>query len=228
MKGYIYYIEGHKESEKQAQESYTSFKKYKWDVELRPGVTRFTVKQNEEFKRNIIEGSRLHNFKQENTNKYLTKISCAINHIQFWKEVVEKKEPMCFLEHDSICTMKAENYQFQDYLLLNAESVFRPPSKLGQQKYKDYNWPGFGINDFPNIYPLQYNKNNLWKNSMMAPGTGAYIISPKGAQKMLNAINKNGFDQSDFMINSYNIRMQYILPSPVTFNSVNLSTSYGL
>ena len=49
MKGYIHYIKGHKESEKQAQESYTSYKKYKWDEELRPGITRITVKQNKEF-----------------------------------------------------------------------------------------------------------------------------------------------------------------------------------
>jgi len=228
MKGYIYYISGHKESEKQANESYTSFKKYGWDVELRPGVTRFTVKENDEFSRDIIKGSRLYNFKEENTNKYLTKISCAINHIQFWKEVVETKRAMCFLEHDSICTMRCEDYQFHDYLLLNAESVFRPPNKLGQQKYKDYYWPGFGINDFPDSYPLKYNKDNLWKNSMMAPGTGAYIISPMGAKKMLAAIDKHGFDQSDFMINTHNIRMEYVLPSPVKFNSINLSTSYGL
>ena len=63
---------------------------------------------------------------------------------------------------------------------------------------------------------------------MMAPGTGAYCVSPKGAKKLLSAIDKHGFDQSDFMINSKNVRMQYIVPSPVKFNTVNLSTSYGI
>mgnify|MGYP005679954911 FL=1 len=53
-------------------------------------------------------------------------------------------------------------------------------------------------------------------------------IYKKGAKKLLSAIDKHGFDQSDFMINSKNVRMQYIVPSPVKFNTVNLSTSYGI
>ena len=54
------------------------------------------------------------------------------------------------------------------------------------------------------------------------------LCLPKGAKKLLSAIDKHGFDQSDFMINSKNVRMQYIVPSPVKFNTVNLSTSYGI
>ena len=61
----------------------------------------------------------------------------------------------------------------------------------------------------------------------MAPGTAAYAITPKGAMKMLKAVQKYGIDQSDFMINSHNIEMQCLIPSPVKFNKINLSTSYG-
>ena len=63
---------------------------------------------------------------------------------------------------------------------------------------------------------------------MMAPGTGAYAITPAGAKKMLHSIETHGLDQSDFMINSKNVRMQYVIPSPVKFAKVNLSTSYGI
>ena len=62
----------------------------------------------------------------------------------------------------------------------------------------------------------------------MVPGTGAYAITPKGAEKMLDTVDIFGIDQSDFMLNSYNINIQYVLPSPVKFNSTNLSTSYGI
>ena len=48
------------------------------------------------------------------------------------------------------------------------------------------------------------------------------------SQKLLSAISTHGMDQSDFMINSSTVRMQYVSPSPVKFNSVNLSTSYGI
>ena len=228
MKGFIYYVEGHEESYTQAKESLQSFENHKWDVNLRCGITKHTVKSHPEYNRSIIEGSRLHDFKRENVNKYYTKISCALNHVSFWKEVVAADKPMCFLEHDSICTMNIEEYDFDEYLILNAEWVFKPPNKLGLIQYKDYAWPSFGINDLPKNYPLKYHKENKWKGSMMAPGTGAYCVSPKGAKKLLSAIDKHGFDQSDFMINSKNVRMQYIVPSPVKFNTVNLSTSYGI
>ena len=45
---------------------------------------------------------------------------------------------------------------------------------------------------------------------------------------MLDTIYRNGIDQSDFMINSFNLKMQCLIPSPVKFNKINLSTSYGI
>lgn len=227
MKGYITYIKGHKESEAQAEQSLKSFKKYKWNVELKEGITKHTVENTEEYSLKIIKESRLHNFKIENYGKFLTKLSCAINHIQFWKEVVASNEPMCFFEHDALCTQSADSYDFENYLILNAEFVFRPPNKLGLLQFKDFTWPSFGVCDLPENYPLVYYRNNIWKDSMMVPGTAAYAITPSGAQKMLDAVETYGLDQSDFMLNSFNLRVQYINPSPIKFNKVNLSTSYG-
>jgi len=228
LKGQITYIKGHKQSEEQATKALASFKKYNgWDVKLVEGLTANTAPMIAEFNNKIIEESRLHNFKVENYDRFCTKMACAINHLVFFREVVTADEPMVFLEHDAICLESWQSYEFDDYLCLNAEFVFRPPNKLGLQQFKKYNFPSFGVNDFPEDYPLLYHKNNIWKNSKMAPGTGAYAITPKGAKKMLHAITTLGIDQSDFMINSSNVRMQYIMPSPIKFNSVNLSTSYG-
>ena len=42
MRGQIVYIKNHANSERQAQESYNSFKKNGWDVELIEGITRHT------------------------------------------------------------------------------------------------------------------------------------------------------------------------------------------
>jgi len=224
MIGQIVYVKGHAESEKQAQQAYKSFKNYKWDVELSVGLV---AKDVDDSSIKIVEDSRLLNFKQENRRRYLTKLACALNHVKFWEKVVDANTPMAFLEHDAVCTQPYTHYDFQDYLILNAEFVFRPPNKLGLQQFKDFNWPSFGVCDLPENYPLSYYRNNVWKDSFMAPGTGAYIISPSGAKKMLNAVEKYGIDQSDFMINSKNLRIQYINPSPVKFNKVNLSTSYG-
>ena len=228
MKGQIVYIKGHDRSQKQANQALQSFNKYKWDVELKAGNTKNNIKNFYPGHYTIIANSRLHNFREENYNKYQTKISCAFNHVHFWEKVISEDQPMCFLEHDAICCMTSEEYDFEEYLILNAEFVFKSPNKLGLRQFKDFTWPSFGINDLPESYPLKYYKENVWKGYNMAPGTGAYAITPQGAKKLLSAINKYGFDQSDFMINSFNIRMQYLNPSPIKFNTINLSTSYGL
>ena len=125
MKGQIVYIKGHAESEKQAQQSYDSFKRNGWDVELIEGITRYTVEDTKEFKElEIIAESRLYNFEKENYNKFLTKVSCAINHVRFWKRVIDEKETLAFLEHDTIGVMDPGDLQFDEYLILNAEYVF--------------------------------------------------------------------------------------------------------
>ena len=229
MKGQIVYIKGHSKSVEQAKKSFASFKKRGWDVELVEGITPKTVEQLPEYTHySIIDQSRLHNFKQENPKRFLTKVSCALNHVKFWNKVISYGEPMAFLEHDSICIDTWKEVKFKDYLILNAEFVFRPPNKLGLQQFKDYVFPGFGLSQLDENYPLTYYKDNVWKDSLMVPGTGAYAITPRGAEKMLQAIETHGIDQSDFMLNSYNIDIQYINPSVVKFNSVNLSTSYGI
>lgn len=227
MKAHIVYIKGHEASEKQANEALRSFKKFNWDAYLHEGLTAQTVTEAPEFSYPIIEKSRLHDFKRGDSPKYFSKMSCAINHIRFWNKVVQENEPMAFIEHDSICTSSWDNISFKEYLILNCEFVFKPPNKLGLLQFKDYNWPSFGLCPWPSDYPLKYHKENAWHNSNMAPGTAAYAITPKGAMKMLKAVQKYGIDQSDFMINSHNIEMQCLIPSPVKFNKINLSTSYG-
>ena len=229
MKGQIVYIEGHMASEDQAQQALASFKKWNWDVELHKGLTSETVQDTEEFKNlKIVEKSRLLDFKVEDHHKYLTKVACAINNIQFWKKIIENNETMAFIEHDAICVAGWDNFKFFDYLILNCESVFKPPNKLAILQCMNYNWKTFGLAQWSEDYPLKYHRKNLWYNSFMAPGTGAYAMTPVGATKMINAIETHGFDQSDFMINSYNVMMQTCIPSPVKFNTVNLSTSYGI
>ncbi len=229
MKAQIVYIEGHEKSIEQADQSLNSFKKYNWDIHLQEGITSKSVESLPEYSHyNIVENSRLYKFKEENYNRYLTKISCALNHVYFWKKVVAAGQPMAFLEHDSICIDDWSNTPFEDYLILNTEYVFRPPNKLGINPFRDYEFPGFGVSKLDAKYPLLYYRDNIWKDSHMVPGTGAYAITPKGAKKMLTAIQKYGIDQSDFMLNSFNLNIEYIKPSLVKFNTVNLSTSYGI
>ena len=130
------YIEGHIESMKQSTQGMSSFEIYDgWDVNKYAGVTPENVKSCDEFNWKIIENSRLHNFKQENENRFLTKLSCVINHIKFWRRVVDADETMAFLEHDAVCTGDWKNPDFDEYLILNIHHAFRPPNKLGLKQF---------------------------------------------------------------------------------------------
>lgn len=229
MKCRLIYISSHLGSLDQRDQALSSFAKYSgWEVSKKHGITPRTIEKREEYQWPIKENSRLLNFKEENFNRYLTKLSCVINHVQFWRKVVKEDQPMAFLEHDAICIDNWSDVDFDEYLILNAEYVFRKPNKLGLQQFLDYEFPGgAGVHALPKNYRLKYHRKNNWHNSYMAPGTGAYAITPKGAKKML-AVAENGLDQSDFLLNSFNINIQYLLPSPVKFNTENLSTSYGV
>jgi GR25 family glycosyltransferase involved in LPS biosynthesis len=61
----------------------------------------------------------------------------------------------------------------------------------------------------------------------MVPGTAAYAITPKGAAKMLQVTEERGLEQSDFILNDMNVVIEYLNPSPVKFNNINLKTSHG-
>jgi GR25 family glycosyltransferase involved in LPS biosynthesis len=223
MKAFIHYIDNYLPSISQSKQALNSFNFFSgWEAELIEGFTPRTLSEVPPIK----EESRLLDFKKNNENQYLTKVSCAMNHVRFWKKVIDLNEPCAFIEHDAICISSWKNYDFDEYLIMNADYVFRPPNKLGKQKYKDFHFPQTkDPADIPNDYPLQYYRENDWKGSNMAPGTASYAITPKGAKKMLS-VASNMLDQSDFMINSHNIRMQYI--TLFKFNTINLSSSNGI
>lgn len=223
MKAFIHYINNHTPSIMQAEQSLKSFGLYSgWEPVLKKGITPKTLKDHPPIK----EGSRLHNFAKENENRFKTKLSCAMNHVHFWREVVYLDEPCAFVEHDAICIGSWRDYEFDEYLILNADHVFKPPNKLGIQKFANYKWPKTNVpRNLPDDYPLVYYRENDWNGSKMVPGTGAYAITPKGAKKMLDIVEK-GIDQSDFMLNTFNVNIQYM--TLFKFNTVNLSTSYGI
>jgi GR25 family glycosyltransferase involved in LPS biosynthesis len=228
MKAFIHYVKNHKESEEQASQALASFLRYGWEAQLQEGITPDTLDESE-FDYPIIEGGRLEGFKAEQPNKYLIKKSCLSNQIRLWRKVVEENESMAFIEHDAICIGKFD-YEFDELLCLNVEYAFQPPSVLGTiSSVKGYKAPlALASKPLDTSYPLLYYKNNIYKNYAMIPGTAAYVVSPKGAKKLLEAAEKNGIDQSDFFINTYNVKIEYINPSPVKFNTKNLNTSHFL
>jgi GR25 family glycosyltransferase involved in LPS biosynthesis len=228
MKTYITYVSGHNGSESQANESLESFRCHNWNASKIQGVTPDTIDETE-FTDKIIKNGRLVDFKRENLRKYMVKKSCLFNNLKFCQRVIHEDEPMVFAEHDAICIKEYTHFEFDEFCFLALEYAFRPPTTLAKPPLSTWKMPSaIGVNDFANDYPLKYYKKNHCFGHSMTPGTAAYALSPAGAKKILHAVETHGLDQSDFIINSYNVRMQYLYPSPVKFNSQNLNLSHTL
>jgi len=229
MKGQIVYVKGHKGSEQQAQVALESFERYGWDVTPVAGITPDTLDESEFDYPNVVNG-RLYDFEREKSPTYKTKKSCLFNHLRFYQRVIEANTPMAFLEHDTMCQATWSPQTFDELLILNLDNAFKLPAVFGKMAPLKGWEPPYDmtpVKDLPSNYPLKYYKDNHFRGSDMIAGTAAYIISPKGARRLLDAA-KQGLDQSDFFINSKNIRMQYLSPSPVRFQGVNLNTSHKL
>ncbi len=228
MKAFIHYVASHTGSCRQAKKALATATKYGWDAELRKGITPDTLNEDD-FPFADLPGGRLQAF--FNINKpqvYPYKKSNLFNILSFAKCVVEHDEPMAFLEHDAICKMEFALFDFAEYCFLAFQSALQGHKDL-QKLYGNYISPKpyFGINEFPQDYPVRYDHDTIYKGAIQSPGTIAFALSPVGAKKLLYAAEKHGLEQSDYIINSYNLRMQYLHPSPVGHQKNNLKLSRG-
>lgn len=223
MKAQIVHLTKNTQSVGQAQQALKSFQDNGWDVELVEGITPDTLESRGRVTK-LLEGGRLTHFEEPRLS---IKKSCVNNHILFWEKVVESNETMAFIEHDSIAIDPPQHWDFDDLLILNMEYVFNFGALRGKGLNRKFN-PEFGLNEISEDYPLKCKvPNSPFKGSNMIPGTAAYAITPQGARKMLDVVYNRGIDQSDYIINDMNVKLQYVIPSPVKFNTRNLSTSNG-
>lgn len=229
MKAFIHYVSGHGASEQQANESLNSFIRHGWDASLVEGVTPETL-DDKEFDVKLAPKGRIVSMYERGDRVYLTKKSCLTNHYRLWNRCIELNETIAFIEQDAIAIGAPQKWFFDGVCVLNIEHAFRPPSVLGTLSHlKDYVVPAvLTPTPLPVDYRLKYYKDNKWKGNNMMPGTAAYAITPKGAKQLLTAAYDYGIDQSDFFINTGNVNINYITPSPVKFNTKNLNLSHKL
>lgn len=225
MKTYITYVKDNKGSVLQATESLNSFEAHGWPAELNVGVTPDTLDKSE-FDYPDMCGGRLSSFLLDEKRKYPIKVSCLFNNLRFAQRVIDADESMIFAEHDAICIEGKSEFEFEDFCFLAMDYAFKPPTTLAKYDWKPKQ--NVGVRDFPSNYPLRYYKNTVYKGHYMTPGTAAYALSPSGAKKILYAVEKYGLEQSDFIFNAHNVRLQYITPSPIKYNTTNLNLSHNI
>ena len=223
MKVRVVYVKGNEDSEAQANISLKSWLNHDWDAELHEGYTPDTL-DREKFPYPDMEGGRLKSFLESEPHKHPIKTACLFNNLQFAQDVLQYNQPMVFAEHDSICLSEYRGWWADDFCFLAMDDALNAGHALGKYKWR----PPFemGVTTFPRDYPLQYYRKTIYRGHNMTPGTAAYMLTPAGARKLLRAAEKHGLEQSDFIINERNMKLQYITPSIVKFNKRNLNLSH--
>lgn len=225
MKGRIIYIEGHLESTKQAKQAKKTLEEFGWDVLLREGYTPETIGYaGQEY--NVLPNGRLSCFEGR---KFLTKKSCAMNHIRCWEETIISGTPQAFFEHDAIGIEQPNFDLIQDkvkeFCFLSMDYAFDWGALAGKFQWRPSKPKQHEIRNFPEDYPLRHHRLCMYKGALLPPGVAAYVVTPRGAEKLLEATAKYGLEQADYLVNSHNVLMQYYAPSVCKYNKVNLNTS---
>jgi GR25 family glycosyltransferase involved in LPS biosynthesis len=175
-----------------------------------------------------IEDARVRIFKKENHKKYLAKKACFSNHIRIWKHVIKTNEEVLVLEHDAIAVEKWDSPQYDEVLVLNMKSAMSR-SIAHAVKPPDSAYEKEGVQDIKDSgSKLIYNRKNLYTGSYMMPGTASYVINPAGAIKLLKALVEDGWEQSDYFMNTYNVDIKYSVPDYFKLDINNLHLSHGL
>ena len=225
MKAIIIYVNGNIKSKQQAIECFGSCKKLGYDVMTMHGSTPDSMKID--FPYSEIEDARVRIFKKENHKKYLAKKACFSNHIRIWKHVVKTNEEVLVLEHDAVAVEEWDSPQYDEVLVLNMKSAMSR-SIAHAVKPPDSAYEKEGVQDIKDSgSKLIYNRKNLYTGSYMMPGTASYVINPVGANKLLTALS-NGWEQSDYFMNTHNINIKYTTPDYFILNQNNLQMSHGI
>lgn len=223
MKSFIVYVKNHEKSEAYMKSCLVSCENMGFEAEPFEGVIPTTLEDYKDLMYPEIPNGRATSFKDNNLKTYNTKRSCFTNHVRIWKKCIELNLPVAFIEQDSYCIKAWDNRPFEELLILNIESAFKQ-TVFSHVRGKPN--PLIGTNDYNNS-PLIYNKINHFYGSLMIPGTAAYAVTPKGAKRLLSNLETHGWDQSDFFINTKNVRIQYAYPEYFTFKHPNLNMSHG-
>jgi GR25 family glycosyltransferase involved in LPS biosynthesis len=226
----IVYIHGHTASTNSAKLAEQSCKNYGIIPHMVEGVTPETLDEiHEKFKLDPVIYSRAWDYETQGQKYLRTKKSCFYNNVLFWQKVIARNEIGIFLEHDALMVAPWDNPEFDEVLCLNLYTAVKSHDQINMKAGWSYKYTG----NMPRIlrdldYGLKYHKENLFKGGSLIPGTAAYAITPKGAQRLLKSIQINGWDQSDYFINTKNVNIQYADPEYFQFNSINLRTSAGI
>jgi hypothetical protein len=232
MTVYLHYIEGHDQSERLADQCEASFFDHKWDVTRVQGYTPLTVLQSPYSSHHILEQGKLSNIRiLRSPTVFLRKLSILCNHIRFWETVVRADEVCIYAEHDVLCKLDYFDLpKFDDILTLNFDQevydngLYKQVSPAEDERILQTFDLQEGVNDIPSNWEYMYSlfidgkPVNRYHDARMIPSASCYALTPKGAAKLLDAVNEYGLEQGDQMMNDYNVDIKIYCPSLIKYN----------
>ena len=230
----IIFVEGHRSSELYLEECIQSCKKYKgYDPIPFCGVTTITLDKwleiYPEFN-NDMPGSRLLDFKSQSTELYRTKKSCLINQARALDYCIDINTPIIVIEHDARAVRSWDYPDLSDteFAILNIKSSYEMHENFIRTNF----YRKLNVNKKSELLP--YNSDLIYKRegtslygASLPVGLGAYVVTPKGAKKLLDNMKNLGAEQGDHIINNKNVDMKYFNPEYFTM-SRNLRLSHGI
>lgn len=192
MKYFVIRKENDTLSESLANECIASGKEFSITIEKFPGV----YSNHHE----LLEQKKIKPFEKLKEEKFKNKgfLGCLLSHFLLWEKCLTINEPIGIFEHDALIirpipiniTDLFTHHCILDYAVHfdNYEDVLRQDGKLLVNNYEK-------IND-EKITLSKINKTHV-------RGSHAHLITPIGAETLINSIKKYGFLAADATVNQY-------------------------
>lgn len=210
IRGYIISIVNHHESTQATRNLVESIRNTKSEIEpiifpaTVPGTIQEDLKKIEHIDTTGLEwtyptkpsedgldmksGLTLHHYKTANLSN---RIACMVSHMRCWQEVINRDEPIIVFEHDAVVTRQFKEKdvltdEFKGGIIgLNNPIGATRRASVFHEKASSKN----GLSQVPSV-------DNQDVPQGLA-GNSAYLITPKGAKKLLSKVREVGMWPND-------------------------------
>lgn len=198
-----------------------SAKKFNINVTLVPGIYNNIIDtlESRQLRLPVEKQLRDRTFFNNESGPLIGVIGCALSHYTVWDKISKSSKPCLVLEHDTEILEDIEHLlpEVDDYIHLDGAR------KLTTNDYTEFQ---NGINQLHILkksndrllYSLEWNINWL-------RGAHGYLLSPKGAKKLLDWTNQYFILPADWALNNNVINVQYCTNKMVGVNCSTLTES---
>ncbi len=218
------------ESILKAEETKASVEKYdEWGgCSLVPMITREQLPNTKWIKNGKIHSHeiKVEEFPEEPEyyRNLLYQQRLAISHRLLWQRIIRVKQSAAIVEAGMLCYSNWTKTKFKDCLILEMEHAFDYPTPLERFWMHTPKDREIGAHPLDSTHPLKNTCDNAYHGADLIPAPVSYALNVRGANKLLQAIAKNGIDQVNHTINSKAIDLEFLYPSVFRYKTANLIT----